>query len=254
MNDDLVSIITPMYNSEKYIAETIESVLKQTYELWELIIVDDCSSDLSCEIVDKYANIDRRIKLIKKSTNEGPAKARNKGINLSVGRYIAYLDSDDIWNERKLEVQISYMKKNNVAISCSSYYIFNNNVNSIKAEFKVPRIINYRTLLKRNYFSCDTVVIDRRYVEDIEMESFYKHEDYVTWLKIIKQVENAHGINEPLAYYRLSENSRSSSKIKNIWPQFEIYYKIEKIGLLKSIYYVANVCIKSLIKYSFKYI
>lgn len=249
MNDTLVSIITPMYNSEKYISEMIESVLKQTYKEWELIIVDDCSTDNSYKIVNRYVNIDSRIRLIKLESNKGPSDARNVGIKNSNGRYIAFLDSDDLWKKNKLEVQINYMISNNEAVTCTSYEILSEGLEKKYGIFYVPNKITYEKMLKRNYFSCDTVIIDRNKINNYYMEYYERHEDYVTWLKIIKQVEYASGIKEVLATYRVYDNTRSSNKISNIIPQFKIYYNIEKLGLIKSLYYLVFVCSMSLIKY-----
>lgn len=132
--DSLVSIITPSYNSEKYISNTIESVITQTYQNWEMIIVDDCSTDSSCDIAEKYTQKDSRIKLIKLNKNSGPAKARNRAIKEAKGRYISFLDSDDIWYHRKLEKQVYFMKENDLAVTCSSYYIVDAKGKKIKLD------------------------------------------------------------------------------------------------------------------------
>lgn len=252
-NNEIISIITPMYNASKYIGAMIESVLNQTYSNWELIIVDDYSTDNCTGIVKKYCKLDNRIKLIELNENRGPAHARNIAIDNSVGRYIAFLDSDDLWKKEKLEKQIKTMIENNCAVSCTSYEIIKSSTLEVLKNFNVPRRIDYKDMLRRNYFSCDTVMIDRRHINDVKMESYYKHEDYITWLKVIKQSKYAIGIQENLAQYRISEDTRSSNKIKNIKPQFEIYYNIEKIGILKSVYYTIGLCVLSLFKYSFKF-
>lgn len=247
--DNLVSIITPMYNSEKFISEMIESVLKQNYFHWELLIVDDCSKDNSCKIVQDFSLNDSRIKLIKHTLNKGPAEARNTAIKESKGQFVAFLDSDDIWIEDKLSLQINAMKKVNAPISCTGYDLFSNDLSTKYGTFEVPEKIDYKSLLKMNYFSCDTVVIDKSQVTDIYMVANEKHEDYVTWLKIMKEAKTAIGINKPLAIYRLSDHSRSSNKLDGIIKRFFIYYRIENLGLFKSLWYSFFYIIKGVIKY-----
>lgn len=253
-NKNLVSIITPMYNCEKYVSEMIESVISQSYMNWELIIVDDNSNDNSCKIVLEYINKDSRIRLIKQDTNLGPAEARNIAIKNSNGKYIAFLDSDDIWHKDKLKIQLTYMVENNISVSCTSYQIVSEDLTKTYGDFIVPKYIDYKSMLKRNYFSCDTVIIDKEKIKDIYMETFQKHEDYITWLKIIKQVDIAHGIDNILAYYRIGAQTRSSSKMANIIPLFKVYYNKEKLGLFKSTYYLIYYCLKTLEKYRDKII
>lgn len=252
--EDLVSIITPMYNSEKYISEMIESVINQSYSNWELIIVDDSSIDTSCSIVENYILKNNKIKLIKQKTNNGPAEARNIGIRNSKGKYIAFLDSDDLWHKEKLKIQIKFMTENNIALTCTSYEIVSYNLKSSYGKFIVPSKITYKDMLKKNYFSCDTVVINKDYMKNINMESFEKHEDYITWLKYLKEVNLAYGISDVLAYYRISDNTRSSSKKNNIIPLYKVYYKFEKLGILKSGFYLLNYIIISIFKYRKKII
>lgn len=247
--NDLVSIITPMYNSENFITEMIESVIKQSYENWELLIVDDCSKDNSCKIVQDLSAIDGRIKLIKHINNKGPAEARNTAIRESKGQFIAFLDSDDIWMEDKLSLQLDAMKKANAPISCTAYDLFSHDLSTKYGTFEVPDHINYKSLLKMNYFSCDTVIIDKTKIQNITMVTNEKHEDYVTWLKIMKEAKTAIGVNKPLAIYRLSAKSRSSNKLDGIIKRFFIYYQIEHLGLFKSLWYSFFYIIKGIIKY-----
>ncbi|MGU8573755.1 glycosyltransferase family 2 protein [Clostridium perfringens] len=252
--NDLVSIITPMYNSQKYIEEMLKSVINQSYSNWELIIVDDCSIDDSCKIVEKYSKFDKRIKLIKQKKNKGPAESRNIAIKISKGRYIAFLDSDDLWHKKKLEVQINYMLDKSIALTCTSYEMVSEDFSKSYGIFRVKNKIKYSDMLKKNYFSCDTVVVDKYKVNNIFMENFEKHEDYVTWLKYLKETEFAYGIDKVLAYYRISNNSRSSNKFSNIKPLFKIYYNIEELGIIKTIKYLLLYCINAILKYKVKLI
>lgn len=241
----LVSIITPMYNSEKHIASMIESVQKQTYQNWELIIVDDCSSDNSCLIVEEYSCKDDRIRLIKKKVNSGPSDTRNVAIDNSSGQYLAFLDSDDEWLPEKLKFQIKAMKNKKSPISCTGYYI-NNEKNGKISEFQVKDTISYGDLQKKNYFSCDTVVIDRYLVMfEMKFREFPMHEDYILWLYIMKELQGKHalGINKPLAIYNIGKNSRSSNKFKGIYfimKAHKINQNSVLISLKNTFFYITN--------------
>lgn len=237
MNNNLVSIITPMYNSEKFIETTIRSVISQTYKEWELLIVDDCSTDNSAKIVEKYTDKDTRIRYIKAETNQGVSHARNIAINNAKGQYIAFLDSDDAWCEKKLETQVKFMKENNSIITFTSYELMDEDGNKLDKRVTVPSSVDYHTLLKGNVLGCLTVVIDRSKLDfDIRM-SGERHEDYILWLSILKKGYVAQGIDEVLAIYRKSGNSLSGNKLKSAIWTWNIYRDIEKIPLHKAIYY-----------------
>ena len=150
MNKELLSIITPMYNYEKYIGQTIESVLNQTYKNWEMLIVDDCSNDNSPNIVKEYVQIDNRIKYIRVNKNKGVSNARNTGLQQARGRFIAFLDSDDIWNNSKLEDQVQFMIKNDCTITFTSYELIDEDSNKLGKEVTVTSEVRYNDLLKGN--------------------------------------------------------------------------------------------------------
>ena len=160
-NEPLVSIITPLYNCEKYIEETILSVINQTYKNWEMIIVDDYSKDKGAEIVRKYRKIDSRIKLYKNEINQGVSFTRNRAIDLSLGKYIAFLDSDDLWKKEKLEKQISFMEENNIVLSYTGYEKINSD-GSLRGEIKVPEKLDYNELLKNCLIGFLTAVYPKR--------------------------------------------------------------------------------------------
>lgn len=247
--ENLVSIITPMYNSERYVEFTIKSVQDQTYNNWEMIIIDDCSKDSSVKIVEKFISEDNRIKIIKLTKNSGVANARNEGIINAKGDFIAFLDSDDLWHPNKLKVQINFMKKYNYIFTYTAHGYIDENNNIIRGSFKVPKTINYRTLLKGNAIHCLTVIIDRRVVNSLTMPNI-KHEDFATWLYLLKNYNIANGINENLAIYRKSLNSLTSNKIKSAIWTWNIYRNYEKLSLLKSLYYFINYIIKSIVNIS----
>lgn len=233
--EPLISIITPLYNSEKYIRETIESVLNQTYKNWEMLIVDDCSKDNGVKIVNEYVLKDKRIKLFKNEKNEGVSFTRNRAIDLSQGKYIAFLDSDDLWKKEKLKKQILFMEKNNIDLSYTGYEKINTD-GSLRGEIKVPKKIDYKELLKNCLIGFLTAIYLK---EKFEIYRFKKTkaEDYIFWLEIFKQIDYAYGIQESLAYYRVSNNSRSSNKLDIVKFHWKIYREYEKLNFFKAIYY-----------------
>lgn len=235
MNKPLVSIITPAYNADKYIEETICSVINQSYQKWEMIIIDDCSKDLTYEKIKKYSEKDRRIKLLQNVNNKGVAFTRNRAIELSQGKYIAFLDADDLWDEKKIEKQVEFMEKNKILLSYTGYRKIDED-GSIRGEIKVPLKLDYDELLK----NCLIGFLTSMYNQEILGKQYFKNikvEDYVYWLEMIKKIEFAQGLEESLASYRVLENSRSSNKLDIVKQHWKIYYNIEKLGLIVSIKY-----------------
>ena len=230
----LVSIITPSYNSEKYISETIESVLDQTYQEWEMIIVDDLSSDDSLQIIEHYAKKDSRIKVIRSKQNMGPAHARNRAIKEAKGRYIAFLDSDDVWFPKKLEKQIQFLTENNLVITYSAYETMDENSKYINTR-NIQTSITYNDMLKSNHIGNLTGIYDTDFFGKVYMKEC-GHEDYVLWLELLKQIESTKGLSEPLAKYRIMSKSLSSNKLKVLKWQWDIYRNIEKLGIFQSAY------------------
>lgn len=248
MKNNLVSIITPMYNSERYIEYTIESVLKQTYTDWEMLIIDDCSTDKSADIAKSYAKKDSRIKYIRVKENRGVSHARNIGLKEAEGQFIAFLDSDDIWNNKKLQKQVEFMKDNNYIITFTSYELIGENNEKLDKVVRVPKEVDYNTLLKGNVLGCLTVVVDRSKLDfEIKMTGV-RHEDYVLWLAILKKGYTAYGINDVLASYRKSSTSLSGNKVKSAMWTWNIYRNIEKIPLHKAVYYFVNYSINGIKK------
>lgn len=233
--DSLVSIITPTYNSREYISETIYSVLSQTYKNWEMIIVDDKSMDDTCEIVHNFVLKDSRIKLFQLSANSGPAVARNEAIKNSNGKYIAFLDSDDIWLPQKLEKQVAFMKKHDCEFSCTNYEIFSNSKNKIvKSVFRY----SYKDILKSNCIGCLTAMYDSEKIGKVYMPILKRRQDYALWLKILKLIKYGYGLDEVLAKRRVLPKSVSSNKIKLLKYHYIIFRKFEKLSFFKTFYYL----------------
>jgi len=231
----LVSIITPSYHSSQFISYAIESVLAQTYLNWELIVIDDSSPDNANEIVEGYIKNDDRIKLIKLQKNGGAANARNEGIKNAKGKYIAFLDSDDIWLPQKLEKQIQIMHANNLVLTYSSYYTIDEDGNKINMR-SCPVSITLRDMYKSNHIGNLTGIYDS---EQLGKYFFHNigHEDYVMWLSIMEKIKQTKGINQPLAEYRILTNSLSANKIKALVWQWKIYREVLHFNVVKSLFY-----------------
>ena len=247
MEENKVSIIIPVYNAEKFIGKTIESVLNQTYKNWEILIFNDKSKDNSLKIIKKYSKKDKRIKVVDSKENVGVVAARNKLIEIATGEFIAFLDADDYWKQNKLEKQIKFMLKNNALISCTEYTRVTEDEKEIN-DIIIKEIITYEDMLKNNYLGCLTVIynankLGKRYFKERE-----KNEDYVLWLEIVKETKIIFGLKENLAFYRVLNNSRSSNKIKAAKDRWNVYRKIERLSLFKSIYYFLQYVIRALKK------
>lgn len=249
MNNKLVSIITANYNCENFISDTIESVLSQTYENWEMIIVDDVSSDNSVEIIKSYIKQDSRIKLIELEINSGAAVARNRAIKEAKGRYIAFLDSDDLWLPKKLELQISYMQKYCYDFTYTDYNLIDENNVQYGDTFKAKNKVSYKDLLKTCTIGCLTVIYDTKQLGKVYMPLIRKRQDYGLWLKILKEIDNAYCLPEALSIYRTRNNSISSNKIKASQYQWKIYREVENMNIFTSVYYFLHYAYYGIRKY-----
>ena len=253
MFDIKVSIIMPSYNSEHYISKTIDSILSQTVQDWELIIIDDCSSDNSNKVINSYISKCSQIKLIQLEKNMGPAFSRNRGIKEAQGRYIAFLDSDDVWMKHKLEKQLAFMQEKNAAISFTAYNLIDEKQNLLKiGVFEIPLKVNYSQLLKNNVIGCSTVIYDTNKLKKILFPEIKKRQDYALWLLILRKVDYAYGLNEPLTDYTLRENSVSSNRFIAAYYTWKVYKDVEKLSLFKSCYYLSNHLLKGVKKYWLK--
>lgn len=244
----LVSIIMPAYNAEKYIADSILSVLRQTYPYWELIVINDCSQDRTGKIIEQYMMQDHRIVLLNLEQNSGVAIARNEGIQKASGRYLAFLDSDDIWVPEKLQCQVSFMRERHISVSYTQYRQFDENVNEPGPLIDVEECIGYKDLLKGNIMGCLTVILDRDRISNIEMPSL-RHEDYIAWLEILKQGFFAYGIKEDLARYRKSVHSLSGNKLKSILWTWRVYRDSQNLSIMESLYYLVHYIFKGIRKH-----
>lgn len=249
MDEYLVSIITPAYNCEEYIAEAIESVLSQTYKNWEMIIVNDMSNDETWRIIKEYQQRDVRIKGISLFQNSGAAVARNTALDKAKGRFIAFLDADDRWKPDKLQVQIEFMVKNNYGFTFSEYEYIRVHENEKKRVFKIPNKLNYSQALKNTTIGCLTVVVDRMLVGDFRMPLVRRGQDHLTWVMLLKNGIIAYGIHKNLAEYRRVRGSLSRNKVKALKRQWHNYRQVLNMPLLLCIYYYVCYIFYNIVKY-----
>lgn len=233
--NDLVSILTPTYNTEKFIRATIESVQNQTYENWEMILVDDASTDKTVSVIEEFTEKDSRIKLFKLEKNSGNGFARNAALDKASGKYIAYLDADDVWFSDKLEKQIQFLKTNNQPFTFSYYDSIDEEGNNLKRRVEAPQPLTYKQLFFCNYVGNLTAIYDAEYFEKIKLESSEKRQDWRIWLTILKQIKSAEAVPESLAFYRIRQNSISSSKFKLIKHNFGVYRNFHRYNFVFSI-------------------
>ena len=232
MIEGLVSIIMPSYNAARFIGESINSVLLQTYSNWELLIVDDCSKDNSVEVVRKFANIDKRVVLFSLEKNVGAAAARNVAIEHAQGQYIAFLDSDDVWEEYKLEKQLAFMKQYSYVFTFSNYYVMEENGKKTENIVKVPSSLSYHQYLRNTIIGCLTVIIDRQQTGDFKMPLIKSSHDMALWLLIMKRGSKAYGLKDVLAGYRLVSTSNTAKKWKAAKDVWKVYREMEGLSVL----------------------
>jgi teichuronic acid biosynthesis glycosyltransferase TuaG len=239
--NDLVSIIVPVYNAERFIKETIQTVLNQTYENWELLLVNDRSTDGSAKLINSCIAKDKRIKLLENKVNTGTAITRNKGIGAAKGRYIAFLDADDQWLSTKLEKQVSFMHKMDCEFSFTSYEYADENCAPNGRIAKVPTSITHKQAMKNTTIFTSTVMFDMNKLskDDIHMPNV-KYEDSACWWKVLKKIGIAYGIQEVLTYYRRTSGTYSANKFKAVGMTWNLYRNVEKLDFFRSAYYLSH--------------
>ena len=244
----LVSVIIPCYNSERYIVQSIESVIMQTFQQWEMIIVDDCSTDNSADIIKKYEAKDFRIRYLKTNEPSGsPSIPRNIGIREARGRYIAFLDSDDIWLPKKLEEQLKFIDQPNVAMVFSNFEKVDQAGRRTKRKIIAPSVVDYHLLLRGNCIGCLTVMYDTEKVGKMYFKNV-RHEDCALWLSILKKGYKAQNTNSVMALYRVGNHSISSNKMKILSWQWNILRKEEKLPWGRAVFLYIHYAVKALLK------
>lgn len=234
----LVSIITPSYNSSKYIQETIASVQHQTHQDWEMIITDDASTDDTVSVIKKIQANEPRVRLIALEENVGPAVARNHSIEAAKGKYLAFLDADDIWFNFHLKESIAACIHNQTGFVFASYKRSNEALEFVYSDFVVPAKVTYTDILKTNSISCLTAFVDVERLGKKKMPEVKKRQDMGLWLKYLKEIPYAIGIAKPHAIYRIRENSLSRNKKNLLKYQWEFYRNVENLSVFSSVYYM----------------
>jgi len=234
--EGLVSVIMPAYNSEVFISESIQSVIDQTYANWELLVIDDASSDTTKEIVEKFSSKDSRIRLLENSTNSGAHHSRNRGIRAAVGNYIAFLDADDLWKPKKLKKQLKVLSKPNIAACFSSYELIDEKGSHLNQVIEALPVLHYEKLLKANYVGNLTGIYSVDILGKIYCPDILKRQDWALWLKVLEEGGPMEGIEESLAFYRKRNNSISTNKIEMLKYNFSVYRSVLNYGFFKSIW------------------
>lgn len=248
MREGLVSIITPTYNCGRFIGETIESVQKQTYTNWEMVIVDDCSIDRTKEIVEEYISKDARIKYYCLENNSGAAVARTRAMQLADGEYMAFLDADDLWTEDKLEKQLQFMKQNKYAFSCTSYEQIDEAGNLINKIVKTIPKTSYNRLLLDCPVGNSTVMYSVKKMGKFEVPNIRKRNDDALWLQMLKKEKYIMGMPDILMKYRIRKNSISSNKLKVIKYHWILYREIEHLNIFRSLFHIGYWCVIKVMK------
>lgn len=237
--NETISIVVPVYNAGKYIEETMDSVIAQTYTDWELLLVLNGCSDDSEEVVTHYQEVhpDKRIRVIAEKDNKGAAMARNRGVNEAVGRYIAYVDADDLWMPYKLEHLLQFLKEKDAAFVFSGYEFADENAKGTGKVVSVPEQIDYRAALKNTTIFTSTVMFDTDKLpkEKIQMPNI-KSEDTALWWSVLREGHIAYGLDENLVLYRRPKKSLSSNKLEAIRRIWNLYRKAEKLSIPYSVY------------------
>lgn len=234
----LVSVITACYNAEAFLARTIASVLEQTYEGWELILVNDCSTDSTAAIIKEFTDLDKRIKSYELKSNAGAAVARNTAIKHANGRFIAFLDSDDLWHPKKLELQLQFMLLHNHAFTHSAYQIIDLQGHPLPQIIRSKKKLSFNDMLYANHIGCLTAIYDTKKLGKIYMPLLRKRQDYALWLTILKTEKNVYAHPEVLAYYRPMAGSLSKGKIDLLRWNWKVLYETAGLSWSQSVYYL----------------
>jgi len=234
----MISIITPTYNSSKFLKYTYKSILAQTMSDWEWLVTDDCSNDNTWHIIWDFAKNDPRVKIMKNEFNSGAAVTRNKCLSRATGEFLAFIDADDIWVPEKIEKQVNYMERNNINFSFTAYELINENGKSLKKYIDINNTgaFSYDDMLrKKATLGCSTVMLRGNTFSDLTMPHIRTGQDYAFWLKLLKNGEKAYLLNEPLTKYRIVSNSISRNKFRKAMRQWQIYRNLEKLSFIEAL-------------------
>ncbi len=246
--ENLVSIVTPAWRAARFIGETIRSVQAQDHRHWEMLVVDDCSRDDTVAVVSSFADRDPRIRLIRQPANGGPAAARNAALEAATGRYLAFLDSDDLWLPNKLSAQLAFMRAKSAALSYTEFRRISEDGSRIGNRVQVPESLTYRQLLCDTSIATSTVMVDRTVAGEFRMKKTY-YDDFTAWLEILRRGHVAYGLREDLMRYRVVGKSVSRNKIRSAAMVWRTYREIEGLGMLDSVWCFLNYAVRGTLKY-----
>ena len=244
-----VSIVIPVYNCEKYIETAVNSVLNQSFSDFEIVIINDASTDGTSSILQSLQEKDSRIRVIEQKKNLGVAKTRNKAFEYCRGKFIALLDADDFWFENKLKEQLEMQKKTNADLVYCSYAIVNENGERICDDFIVPETTNLKSTLVQSVINCSTALFKAELVSDFRFREDYYHEDLVFWIDLLRSGIKVYGVKSVLAAYRLVEGSRAADKFRSAGNRYLVLRKYLHLPILNTNWIMIQYAIKSLIKY-----
>lgn len=247
MGETLISVIIPAYNCACYISKAIESALNQGVPV-EIIVINDCSSDNLEHVLEGYIS-NNKILYLKNDCNKGVSESRNRGVRAARGEYIAFLDSDDWWRPDKLQKQLEIMKEKKFILCYTARTLVNDDGTPTGKIIHVDETIDYNRLLCHNIISCSSVIMKRAIALDCPMSNDELHEDYLTWLKILRRYGMACGIDEPLLVYRMSSDGKSRNKIKSAKMTYRVYRKLE-IGKIRAFFLMSSHLLNGIRKYS----
>lgn len=236
----------PAFNAARTILDSLASMSQQDYPYWELLVVNDGSSDNTVDLVTEYMRNDPRIKLIEQPSNQGVAAARNAGIAAAQGQYLAFLDSDDLWLPHKLSTQLAAMQKHQATVSMTAYYRFQQ-LSQWQSMSTPPLWVDYKTLLKGNAIGNLTGMYDCQALGKVYQTAVH-HEDYLMWLEVVRRAGKAYGLQEVLAAYRVSAGSLSGNKFKSLQWTWQIYRHHLKLSVVQSSYLMFHYIVKAILK------
>ena len=249
MSEPVVSVVMPAHNAERFIAEAVESVRGQTLTEWELLVVDDCSSDSTPDILKRAAEKDGRIRVLRNEANRGAAASRNRALLESRGRYVAFLDSDDVWDATKLEKQVRCAEESGAGIVYCSYALVDESGRRAFPDYVVPERADYASMLAESVIGCSTALVSAELARGLPFPTDVYHEDYVYWLSLLRAGATAVGLREVLASYRVHPGSRASNKVISAINRYRVYRGCLGLPLSESVGLMLRYCINGMKKY-----
>ena len=249
MEKPRVSIVMPAYNAAEVLENTVRSVQAQTFENWELIVVNDCSTDGTLTLLERLAGEDPRIRYFTNEVNSGAARSRNAGLDRCAGTFIAFLDSDDQWHPEKLQKQISRMEETGADIGYTSYAIVDGQGNKRCPDYVVPEYVTFEDMLKQNQIGCSTVMLRAKALGDNRFSVDFYHEDYVLWLQLMRSGCKAVGLTQVLTEYYFHEDSRAGNKGNAAKERWKIYRNFLRFSVVKSLWYFGHYALAGVLKY-----